>query len=244
MLGEIVWQSVDLSYAVEQVLKQVGATRDRVSQAAVAKLRRMVEVSAELIPQIAQWITTGVVAKGKLLHAGITSARAIVKEQAGRKVAFGMKWLINRITGGYVFGEMVEAYADERKMPVESLQQYRAVFGGEAIPEMIVYDRGGSYGPTTQRLQQEGVKKIGIQPAGKAHWLVGEPDQQEVKSERARTEGSIGTLKNKRYSFNQGRERSNESVAGAGQRALVAMNLTKLMRDVISTEQKVGRAAA
>lgn len=244
VLGELVWESVDLSYAVEEVIKQVGQTSRRVTHAAVAKLRRMVEVSAVLIPQIAQWVTTGVVAKGKIVHAGITAARAIVKERGGQKVVFGMKWLINRITGGYVFGEMVEAYADEKKMPLESLKQYREVFGGEATPEMMVYDRGGSCAPTTMRLKKEGVTKIGIQPAGTAEWLVGEQDQQEVRSERGRTEGSIGALKSKRYSFHQPSEQSNESVRAAGQRALVAMNLTKLMREIAAAEKKAEKVAA
>lgn len=244
VLRELVWKSVELSYAMEQVIKQIGKTSRRVAQAAVAKLGRLVEVSEEVIPQIAQWVTTGVVAKGKILHAGITSARAIVKEKSGEKVKFGMKWLINRITGGYVFGEMVEAYADEKKMPLESLEQYREVFGAEATPKMIVYDRGGSNGKTVEKLKKAGVEKVGVQPAGNAEWLVGEPVQQEVKSERGRTEGSIGTLKSKRYGFNQGRERSNEGVKAAGQRALVSMNLTKLMRDVIGKEKKVAKAVA
>jgi hypothetical protein len=244
VLREMVWQSVDLSYAVEGVIKQVGQTSRRGIQSAVVKLQRMVEVSEQLIPQIAQWVTTGVVAKGKILHAGITAARAIVKEKRGKKVAFGMTWLINRVKGGYVFGEMVEAYADEKKMPLESLKQYREVFGTEATPKMIVYDRGGSSGKTIEKLKKAGVEKIGVQPAGKAEWLVGEQDQQEVKSERGRTEGSIGALKSKRYCFNKGREHSNEGVRAAGQRAMVSMNLTKLMRDVVGKEKKVAKAAA
>ena len=126
----------------------------------------------------------------------------------------------------------------------ESLKHYRAVFGGAATPEMMVYDRGGSCAPTTMRLKKEGVKKIGIQPAGKAEWLVGEPDQQEVRSQRARTEGSIGTLKSQKYSFQQRTERSNETLQAAGQRALVSMNLTKLMRDIIAKDKEVVEAPA
>ena len=244
VLCELVWQTIDLTYGLEKVVEQMAGAVSRVAQTAVGKLKQMIEVSEVLAPQIAQWVTTGVVASGKIVHAGITAARAIVKDQAGKKVVFGMKWLINRIKGGYVFGDVVEAYADEKKMPLESLKQYRAVFGAKATPEMMVYDRGGSCALTRTRLQQEGVKKIGIQPAGKAEWLVGELDQQEVRSERGRTEGSIGTLKNKRYSFHKPKERSNESVRAAGQRALVAMNLTKLMREIEAKEKEVEAVAA
>jgi hypothetical protein len=53
-----------------------------------------------LIPQIMQWMSTGVVAKGKILHAGITQARAIVRHKVGKKVEFGLKYLVNRLGGG------------------------------------------------------------------------------------------------------------------------------------------------
>ena len=244
LVKELVWQSVDLIYAVQEVSRQVKETASKVKQAAVEKLKQMEEVSATLLPQIAQWVTTGVVAKGKILHAGITEARAIVRNKAGKKVEFGLKWLINRITGGYVFGEVVAAQADEKKMPIVALKQYRAVFGQHATPLMVIYDRGGSCHPTAEKLRGAGVTKIGIQPAGKAEWLVAEEDQQEVRRERARTEASIGTLKSKRYSFHHRRERSNESLQAAGQRALVSMNLTKLLRDIILTEKKVAQAPA
>jgi hypothetical protein len=128
----------------------------------------MAEVTAVLSGQILQWLETGVVAKGKILHAGIIQARAIVKQKAGQKVQFGLKYLINRISGGDVFGTAVPAQADEKKMPLEALKQYRVIFGSEATPEMLVYDRGGSADPTVKKLRQAGVKKIGIQPKGNA----------------------------------------------------------------------------
>jgi hypothetical protein len=242
LLKELVWQTLDLRYAVEEVRRQVKDTASRVTQAAVEKLKQMEGVSAQLLPQIARWVTTGVVAKEKILHAGITEARAIVKNKAGKKVEFGLKWLINRIGGGYIFGDVVEAHADEKKMPIRALHQYREVIGSAATPQIMVYDRGGSCRPTTECLSQEGVKKIGIQPAGSATWLVGEPDQREVKSERARTEASIGTLKSKKYSFQQRRERSNQTLKAAGQRALASVNLNKLLRDIIANEKKMAEA--
>jgi hypothetical protein len=35
-------------------------------------------------------MSTGVVAQGKILHAGITQARSIVRNKAGKKVEFGL----------------------------------------------------------------------------------------------------------------------------------------------------------
>ena len=84
------------------------------------------------------WLQTGTVATGKLLHAGVSEARAIVKNKAGKRVAFGFKGLIQRISGGYIFGQRVAATADEHQLPSEAVKDYRAVFGTEATPEMSV----------------------------------------------------------------------------------------------------------
>jgi hypothetical protein len=144
LLNQLVEQTKELMADSREVIKQVGRTGGRVTQSVVLKLRQMVEVSEALLPQILQWLQTRVVATGKILHAGITRARAIVKNKAGKRVEFGLKWLINRIEGGYVFGREVEARADERVMPIEAMKDYQRVFGAEAAPKMMVYDRGGS----------------------------------------------------------------------------------------------------
>jgi hypothetical protein len=193
-LKQILSHSKHLIRRSTQGIKQVGVASHKTGHSAVAKLQQMVAVRGVLLPQIAQWMKTGKVARHKLLHPGITQARAIVKKSSGKTVAFGLKWLINRIAGGYIVGKGVDARADERKMPLEALQNYREVFGEQASPEMAVYDRGGSCAETVEKLQQAGVKKVGSQPAGKAPWYVAAADQKEVSSQRGKTEGSIGTL--------------------------------------------------
>ena len=84
-------------------------------------------------------------------------------------------------------------------MPLKALAGYRAIFGPEATPELVVYDRGGDSTPTRQRLALEGVKDVGIQPKGKRPWSVAEAVREQIRSERGQTEGVIGTLKSNRY---------------------------------------------
>ena len=67
-----------------------GARRDRVTHNALTTLQTMHEVAKHLIHQIVQWITTGVVAKGKMVHVGVTQARALVRHKAGKEVEFGL----------------------------------------------------------------------------------------------------------------------------------------------------------
>ena len=62
--------------------------------------------------------------------------------------------------------------------------------------------------------------------------MVGEKDQKLVKSQRGKTEGSIGRLKSKKYGFSHRQERSLATQEAAGQRAMVSANLNTLMRDL------------
>jgi hypothetical protein len=206
---------------------------DRLTRSALATLGAMHEVARELIPQIVQWMTTGVVAKGKILHAGITQARAIVRNKAGKKVEFGLPYLLNRLGGGYVFGTMIQGVLDETQMPLQALSTYRSIFGPEATPALMVYDRGGGVKITMDQLEKEGVRQVGVQPKGQQPWRVAEAVREVVRSERGKTEGIIGTLKNDTYKFNKPKERLWQTLEMAGPRSLLSFNLNKLMRDVV-----------
>lgn len=232
-LNAIVNLSEELMKKSEELIESGLEKTGQVITNGIKKLDQIREFTQKLLPQIREWMNTGQVAKQKLLHAGITQARAIVKNKVGKKVEFGFKWLINRIGGGYVFAEVVEARADERKMPLEALKQYREVFGSKATPKMSVYDRGGSHAATIEKLKKEGVGKVAIQPKGRTKWSVAEEDQKKALSQRGKTEGSIGTLKSKRYEFNQSRQRTNQSLKAAGQRSILGMNLNNLLRDIM-----------
>ena len=210
---------------------------DHVTQRAIATLCAMHEVAKRLIPQIVQWITTGVVAPGKILHAGLPQARAIVRHKAGKKVEFGLPYLLSRLGGGYLFGTVIRGVVDESKMPLQALAGYRAIFGAQATPRLVVYDRGGYATATLRSLAHEGVQAIGIQPKGHGAWLVAEAVRETVRSERGKTEGIIGTLKTDKYGFNKPKERLWQTLEMAGPRSILSCNLNKLMRDVVQANR-------
>ena len=132
VLTELVAHSEALSELAQAISQQVSTRCGRVKQRAAATLQQLVEVAHTLLPQIQQWLKTGKVATEKIIHPGISAARAIPKGRG--HVKFGMKWLINRLAGGYLFGERVAARADENKMPEAALQAYRHVFGAQPLP--------------------------------------------------------------------------------------------------------------
>jgi hypothetical protein len=232
ILHELVTTSADLTATIKGVSQQLSARSGRGQQRAKAPLETMAAVAGQLLPQIQQWLTTGKVATEKILHAGLTAARAISKGKG--KVKFGMKWLINRLAGGYLFGERVAARADENQMPLAAVQQYRQVFGAQATPQRVIYDRGANLAVVVPGLKKAGVQKVGIPPRGQGTWRVGKKEQQLVKRERGKTEGSIGRLKRHKYGFSHRPERSLATQDAAGQRAIVAVNLNTLLRDVVA----------
>jgi hypothetical protein len=219
------------------LVQGLGARRDRVTQHALTTLKTMHEVAKGLIPQIVQWLTTGVVAKGKIVHVGVTQARALVRHKAGKEVEFGLPYLLSRLGGGYVFGRLIRGVVDESKMPLQALAGYRKIFGAHATPTLIVYDRGGSATATLRALAREGVKQIGIQPKGNRAWSVAEAVRATVRSERGKTEGIIGTLKTDKYGFNKPKERLWHTLEMAGSRSILAYNLNKFMRDLVRVDR-------
>lgn len=195
-------------------------------------LQRLQNFMQILPDQIKSWMETGTVATEKLLHPGIVEARSHTKDKPGKKVEFGFKWLINRLTGGYVFGQMFFGRPSESKMPEKAVASYQEFLKTRQVPEMLVYDRGAWSKKNVEILQKKGIKKIGIQPKGQAAWLVEGADRDTVKSLRGQTEGSIGIVKTGGYRFNKPRTYSTSTTKMAGYRAFASLNLNLLMNDL------------
>jgi hypothetical protein len=220
VLTRLLTEVGQLIVQTRRLVQGLGARRDRVTHHALTTLHTMHEV-----------------ANGKILHAGVTQARALVRHKAGKEVEFGLPYLLSRLGGGYVFGTLIRGVVDESKMPLQALAEYRAIFGAHATPTLMVYDRGGSATATLKALAREGVKQIGIQPKGTRAWSVAEAVRETVRSERGKTEGSIGTLKTAKYGFNKPRERLWQTLEMAGPRSVLSCNLNKLMRDLIRADR-------
>jgi hypothetical protein len=219
------------------LVQGLGERHDRVTHHAITTLTTMHEVAKRLIPQIVQWITTGVVAKGKIVHAGVTQARAIVRNKAGKNVEFGLPYLLSRLGGGDVFGTLMRGVIDESRMPLQALAGDRAIFGAQATPALGVYDRGGYATTTVRALANEGGKALGIQPKGQGAGHVAEAVRATVRSERGKTEGIIGTLKTDKYGCNKPKERLWQTLEMAGPRSLLAYNLNKFMRELVRVDR-------
>ena len=121
------------------------------------------------------------------------------------------------------------------------MKEYREVFGARrprqwwsTTAEPVCESRPRSY----NNRGQEGRDP----PAGPGGLAGGGEGPEVVKSERGKTEGSIGRLKSRKYGFSHRQERCVETQDAAGQRAIVSVNLNTLMRDVV-TQAKSARLA-
>jgi hypothetical protein len=81
-----------------------------------------------------------------------------------------------------------------------------------------------------ERLRALGVRDVGLAPRGRAAWQVEGKVRQRLIRERAKVEGSIGTIKGPKYGFNRPAARSAAMMGVCGQRAALGLNLTKLAR--------------
>ncbi len=71
---------------LKETVELVETTKElpgKVIKNSIEKLEQMQDVGKQLIPQIIHWMSTGRVAAGKIIHAGITEAKAIVRKKTG-----------------------------------------------------------------------------------------------------------------------------------------------------------------
>jgi IS5 family transposase len=210
--------------------KSQGERLKKHGKVAWAKLHAVHGTMSKLLPQIHYWLRTGRVAAGKIISIHIPELYSIVRGKAGKAVEFGLKWGFARLRGGFVLATLAkgkEAMTDTRFV-LQAVDQHIALFGKP--PNSYAYDRGGYSRDNIKKLKAKGVKEVGLAPRGKAEWAIGKKAKEKLVNERAQVEGSIGTVKSGRYGFNRPAARSVEMMGVCGQRAVLGLNLNKLIR--------------
>jgi hypothetical protein len=205
------------------------------------KLEQMHQVVGELLPQIRYWLRTGYVAAGKIINLHIPELYSIVRGKVGKSVEFGLSWGITRLKGGFVLATVAgdKAELHDSRFAVRAVEDLAALFG--KAPRSYAYDRGGYSGANVEQLRKLGVRDVGLAPQGRAAWRVDGKTRQRLTAERALVEGSIGTIKGLKYRFNRPPARSAAMMGACGQRAVLGLNLTKLVRG-IATKRKIALA--
>lgn len=200
------------------------------------KLGELHQTVAKLLPQIRYWLRTGFVAAGKIINLHIPELYSVVRGKVGKTVEFGLSWGITRLKGGFVLATMAQDKKElhDKKFALRAVEDLIALFG--KAPRAYAYDRGGHSTQNVERLRKLGVRDVALAPPGRAAWEVSGRTREQLIAERALVEGSIGTIKCPKYGFNRPAARSVGMMGVCGQRAVLGLNLTKLLRGV--AEQK------
>ena len=200
------------------------------AKVAWAKLNALHDTMSRLLPQIRYWLRTGKVATGKIINIHIPELYSIVRGKAGKAVEFGLKWGFARLRGGFVLATLASSKGDlpDSRFALQAVDQHIALFGKP--PRSYAYDRGGYSRENVKTLKAKGVEEVGLAPRGKAKWAVGKKAKDRLVNERAQVEGSIGTVKSGKYGFNRPAARSAEMMGVCGQRAVLGLNLNKLIK--------------
>jgi hypothetical protein len=231
-----------MASVVDAINKKLGAALATASEHgrklrghAVVAWRKLAELHAtlgKLVPQIRYWLRTGFVASGKIINLHIPELYSVVRGKVGKTVEFGLTWGITRLRGGFVLATRSATRNEitDSKYAVTAVEDLVALFG--QAPRAYAYDRGGYSTQNLERLSRLGVRDMGVAPLGKAPWPVTGKVKERLVNERARVEGSIGTIKCSKYGFNRPAARSAAMMGLCGQRAVLGLNLTKLARGV------------
>src|SRR5512141_2332272 len=108
--------------------------------------------------------------------------------------------------------------------------------GGKCQPELFARIQN------VERLGELGVRDIGLAPRGRRAWEVEGKVKERLVRERSLVEGSIGTIKDNKYGFNRPAARSAAMMGVCGQRAVLGLNLTNLLRGA-AEKQRIALAA-
>lgn len=183
----------------------------------------------ELLEQIEFWLSSGKVAKDKIVSLWKIIPKAISKNKIGRPVEFGRKWIVNCYQGGYmlVMAPLNPKIADPDCV-IESLSLHRRVF--DENPKSYGTDRGMYSTQNLELCLSAGVEKIAIQPKGRTKPLISRRDHQKLSNRRAGIEPRIGHLKTR--GLGQSRMKSDSGDLISGYRSALSWNLSLLMRNL------------
>lgn len=193
------------------------------------EILRLSSLGPLLMDQIVYWLEHGKVAKDKVVSLWKLVPKAIPKGKIGKAVEFGRKWVINGYSGGYMLVMAPEnPKISDQHCVLESLSLHRTVF--DTMPKTYGTDRGMSSVENLELCLSAGVRKIAIQPKGRAGSLVSRQDQRRLANRRAGIEPRIGHLKTR--GMGQSRMKTDMGDLISGYRSALSRNLTLLMRDL------------
>ena len=220
-----------LQKTVAKMERLVREEFERLGSLSQVKYREQLELYKKMLSQIRYWMRTGFHRPGKIVSLWALDARAIMRNKAGKMTEFGRRWIITKLTAGYIIGKVCKKLgsdSDTGLMP-EILENFKLNLGTN--PKMVVYDRGGDGRKNHRILKQEKIRNCIFRKGKESQPGLGRNTQAKARRERALSEAVIATIKNPRFGFNKPRAKSSETIVLKGHAAILGANLAHLARD-------------
>jgi hypothetical protein len=223
--------SGQLQQTVAKMQRLVRGELAKMGDAAKARYEEKLDLYRKMLSQIRHWMRTGFHPNGKIISLWLQEARAITRNKAGKMTEFGRRWIITRLSKGYMIGKAccrLGSGSDSALMP-EILEHFERMVGEK--PKLAVYDRGGDGRKNHRTLKDNGITNAIFRKGKQSQPGLGRNTKLLARRERALSEASIATLKTSRYAFNRPRARSQEACILKGHFAIFGANLTHFARD-------------
>lgn len=223
--------SIKLHRTVSKIRKLVSGEVSAMGGHSAGQYQESLVLFKKMLGQIKQWLRTGIHPTGKIISLWLTDARAITRNKAGKMTEFGRRWIITRLTKGYVIGSVCKRLgggSDTGLIP-QILENFVSMMG--AMPNTMVYDRGGDGPINHATLKKAGIRNSIFRKGKESLPGVGRNKRLQAKRERALSEATIATIKNPRYGFNKPLAKSSLGCVLKGHMAIFGANLTHLTRD-------------
>lgn len=221
----------ELQKTVAKMERLVREEFESLGSASREKYREQLELYKKMLSQIRYWMRTGFHRPGKIVSLWATDARAIARNKAGKATEFGRRWIVTRLTSGYIIGTVCKKLgsdSDMRLMP-EILENFEQMLG--CLPKIVVYDRGGDGRKNHRTLEKDGIRNCIFRKGKESQPGLGRNTKAKARRERALSEATIATIKNPRFGFNKPRAKSSETIVLKGHAAILGANLAHLARD-------------
>lgn len=221
----------ELQATVSKMERLVREEFESMGSAGQEKYREQLELYKKMLSQIRQWMRTGFHPAGKIISLWALDARAITRNKAGKLTEFGRRWIITRLTAGYIIGTVCRKLgsdSDTGLMP-QILENFELMIGHN--PKLVVYDRGGDGSKNHRLLKEKGILNGIFRKGKESQPDLGRNTKAKARRERALSEAAIATIKNSRFGFNKPRAKSSEAIVLKGHAAILGANLAHLARD-------------
>lgn len=221
----------EMQRAVSHMQRLMRGEMNLLKEKSKEKYQETMDLYQLMLKQIRYWMRTGFHKPGKIVSLWDQKARAIVRNKAAKSVEFGRRWIITRLSKGYIIGTVckkLSSDADTSIMP-EVLENFEMMMG--KLPKFVIYDRGGDGPKNHKTLNQKGIRNGIFRKSKDVLPDLGRNTVLKARRERALSEAAIATIKNARYGFNKPRAKSSESCVLKGHAAILGANLAHLARD-------------